>query len=195
ANNRLYSLNKIAAGNDRIIGQVRRGSVSAFAFYFYFEVSSSGLYVPFAIIDFARLHRGHDMDAEHMIDAIQAAVLDHLYSSAWRFLFRMLMQNNHLPPKLILHFDQSLAQNQHVGGMPIMAAGMHNTRVRRGERKACLLHNRKRIKIGANSYCLPWFPAIDRNDDSISAYIVTHITILIGIKISDILSCILFVKR
>ncbi|MNJ48476.1 hypothetical protein D3C77_436710 [compost metagenome] len=107
----------------------------------------------------------------------------------------MLMQNNNLPPELILHFDQSFAQNQHVSSMPVVPAGMHNARIVRSERKACLLSNRKCIKIGANRYGLPRFAAIDRNDDSISPNIVMHFTILTGIKISDIFSCLLFMKR
>ena len=77
-----------------------------------------------------------DMNGKAAVYAFQCPVFDHGRSAGGYFFSRLESQFD-CTAEVFLHIVQDMSGGQHHGNMAVMAAGMHDTGIFTGKRKAC----------------------------------------------------------
>ena len=148
ADQNLQGHDQLGRNDDGVDALVRHGAVRAHAV----DVDAEPVGVGHALAgggrDLACFDFAPDMHAEHAVDTIERACVDHHAGTDGNFLGG-LEEDTHLAMNLIAHLHENTRGAEHHRDMAVMAACMHDARVFGFVRKVGALDHRKGIDIGA----------------------------------------------
>ena len=104
-----------------------------------------------------------DVNGKAAVYAFQCSVFDHGRSTGGYFFSRLESQFDRTT-EVLFHIVQNMSCSQHHGNMAVMTAGMHDTGIFTGKRKACFFCYCQGIHIAAEEDGFARFAAFNRSE-------------------------------